>query len=96
MLQSYYFFIRWDNPFFLNQELHYNYTHHSFSAIHSVITSSSLQCIASTTIDEYRLYFEKDTALARRFQPVWVDEPSEVVLHIYMSISLYAHNLIIV
>ncbi|CAJ1974732.1 unnamed protein product [Sphenostylis stenocarpa] len=36
------------------------------------------QCIASTTIDEYRLYFEKDTALARRFQPVWVDEPSEV------------------
>ncbi|KAK7410969.1 hypothetical protein VNO78_02247 [Psophocarpus tetragonolobus] len=35
------------------------------------------QCIASTTIDEYRLYFEKDTALARRFQPVWVDEPSE-------------------
>ncbi|RDX80506.1 Chaperone protein ClpD, chloroplastic, partial [Mucuna pruriens] len=35
------------------------------------------QCIASTTIDEYRLYFEKDTALARRFQPIWVDEPSE-------------------
>ncbi|KAG4389797.1 hypothetical protein GLYMA_06G162200v4 [Glycine max] len=35
------------------------------------------QCIASTTLDEYRLYFEKDTALARRFQPVWVDEPSE-------------------
>ncbi|KHN09691.1 Chaperone protein ClpD, chloroplastic [Glycine soja] len=35
------------------------------------------QCIASTTLDEYRLYFEKDTALARRFQPVWVDEPTE-------------------
>ncbi|CAL0327723.1 unnamed protein product [Lupinus luteus] len=35
------------------------------------------QCIASTTIDEYRLHFEKDKALARRFQPVWVDEPSE-------------------
>lgn len=36
-----------------------------------------LQCIASTTIDEYRIHFEKDKALARRFQPVWVDEPSE-------------------
>lgn len=35
------------------------------------------QCIASTTIDEYRLHFEKDKALARRFQPVWIDEPSE-------------------
>ncbi|XP_027351375.1 chaperone protein ClpD, chloroplastic isoform X1 [Abrus precatorius] len=34
-------------------------------------------CIASTTIDEYRSHFEKDKALARRFQPVWVDEPSE-------------------
>ncbi|KAJ1386507.1 P-loop containing nucleoside triphosphate hydrolase [Sesbania bispinosa] len=36
------------------------------------------QCIASTTIDEYRLHFEKDKALARRFQPVWIDEPSEL------------------
>ncbi|KAK4264607.1 hypothetical protein QN277_025760 [Acacia crassicarpa] len=35
------------------------------------------QCIASTTIDEYRLHFEKDKALARRFQPVRVDEPCE-------------------
>ncbi|XP_028786755.1 chaperone protein ClpD, chloroplastic [Neltuma alba] len=35
------------------------------------------QCIASTTIDEYRLHFEKDKALARRFQPIRVDEPSE-------------------
>lgn len=35
------------------------------------------QCIASTTTDEYRLHFEKDKALARRFQPVWIDEPSE-------------------
>lgn len=36
-----------------------------------------LQCIASTTADEYRLHFEKDKALARRFQPVWIDEPSK-------------------
>ncbi|KAI4336426.1 hypothetical protein L6164_014955 [Bauhinia variegata] len=35
------------------------------------------QCIASTTTDEYRMHFEKDKALARRFQPVWIDEPSE-------------------
>ncbi|PNY07958.1 chaperone protein ClpD chloroplastic-like [Trifolium pratense] len=35
------------------------------------------KCIASTTTDEYRLHFEKDKALARRFQPVWIDEPSE-------------------
>ncbi|KAG2296909.1 hypothetical protein Bca52824_043578 [Brassica carinata] len=36
-----------------------------------------LQCIASTTLDEYRSQFEKDKALARRFQPVLIDEPSE-------------------
>lgn len=36
-----------------------------------------LQCIASTTADEYRLHFEKDKALARRFQPVWINEPSK-------------------
>ncbi|XVF54819.1 hypothetical protein PTKIN_Ptkin05aG0212400 [Pterospermum kingtungense] len=36
-----------------------------------------LQCIASTTIGEYRTQFEKDKALARRFQPVWICEPSQ-------------------
>ncbi|CAA6668128.1 unnamed protein product [Spirodela intermedia] len=36
-----------------------------------------LQCIASTTIDEHRLHFEKDKALARRFQPVLINEPTE-------------------
>ncbi|KAL5059511.1 hypothetical protein RYX36_031115 [Vicia faba] len=35
------------------------------------------QCIASTTMDEYRLHFEKDKALERRFQPIWINEPSE-------------------
>ncbi|KAL5065093.1 hypothetical protein RYX36_026830 [Vicia faba] len=35
------------------------------------------QCIASTTMDEYRLHFKKDKALARRFQPDWINEPSE-------------------
>ncbi|KAH7867371.1 hypothetical protein Vadar_032586 [Vaccinium darrowii] len=36
-----------------------------------------LQCIASTTMDEYRTHFEKDKALARRFQPVLIYEPSQ-------------------
>ncbi|XP_031490249.1 chaperone protein ClpD, chloroplastic [Nymphaea colorata] len=36
-----------------------------------------LQCIASTTLDEHRKHFEKDKALARRFQPVLVNEPSQ-------------------
>ncbi|XP_073053849.1 chaperone protein ClpD, chloroplastic-like [Primulina eburnea] len=36
-----------------------------------------MQCIASTTIDEFRLHFEKDKALARRFQPVLINEPSQ-------------------
>lgn len=33
-------------------------------------------CIGATTVREYRRYIEKDKALARRFQPVWVEEPS--------------------
>lgn len=37
------------------------------------------QCIASTTLDEHRLHFDKDKALARRFQPVLVNEPSQVI-----------------
>ncbi|GAA0163612.1 chaperone [Lithospermum erythrorhizon] len=36
-----------------------------------------LQCIASTTLDEYRAYFETDKAFARRFQPVLINEPSQ-------------------
>ncbi|KAL0560880.1 hypothetical protein IC582_001295 [Cucumis melo] len=36
-----------------------------------------LQCIASTTIGEYTKQFEKDKALARRFQPVLIEEPSQ-------------------
>ncbi|OWM67835.1 chaperone protein ClpD, chloroplastic [Punica granatum] len=36
-----------------------------------------LQCIASTTMDEFRTHFEKDKALARRFQPVLVNEPTQ-------------------
>ncbi|CAD5185174.1 unnamed protein product [Musa acuminata subsp. malaccensis] len=36
-----------------------------------------LQCIASTTLDEHKTHFENDKALARRFQPVFINEPSQ-------------------
>lgn len=35
-----------------------------------------MQCIGATTLDEYRQHIEKDSALERRFAPVYVDEPS--------------------
>uniref|UniRef100_A0ACD5UA85 Uncharacterized protein n=1 Tax=Avena sativa TaxID=4498 RepID=A0ACD5UA85_AVESA len=41
------------------------------------LARGELQCIASTTLDEHCLHFEKDKALARRFQPVFVNEPSQ-------------------
>lgn len=41
------------------------------------LARGDLQCIGVTTIDEYKKHFEKDAALARRFQPVLVGEPTE-------------------
>ncbi|MFT8444096.1 MAG: ATP-dependent chaperone ClpB [Acetobacter orientalis] len=40
------------------------------------LARGTLHCIGATTLDEYRKYIEKDAALARRFQPVFVGEPS--------------------
>lgn len=40
------------------------------------LARGELHCIGATTLDEYRLHIEKDPALARRFQPVMVDEPT--------------------
>ncbi len=40
------------------------------------LARGKLHCIGATTLNEYRKYFEKDSALSRRFQPVYVDEPS--------------------
>jgi ATP-dependent Clp protease ATP-binding subunit ClpB len=40
------------------------------------LARGALHCIGATTLDEYRKYIEKDAALARRFQPVFVNEPS--------------------
>ena len=41
-----------------------------------MLARGELHCIGSTTLDEYRQYIEKDAALARRFQPVMVNEPT--------------------
>ena len=40
------------------------------------LSRGELQCIGATTLDEYRKYIEKDSALERRFQPIFLDEPS--------------------
>lgn len=40
------------------------------------LSRGELQCVGATTLDEYRQYIEKDSALERRFAPVFVDQPS--------------------
>ena len=40
------------------------------------LSRGELHCIGATTLDEYQKYVEKDPALQRRFQPVYIDEPS--------------------
>src|SRR5882724_6141257 len=41
-----------------------------------MLARGELHCIGATTLDEYRKHIEKDAALERRFQPVFVDQPS--------------------
>jgi len=43
----------------------------------AVLARGEFKCIGATTIEEYGKYFEKDSALERRFQPVHIGEPSE-------------------
>ena len=40
------------------------------------LARGELHCVGATTLDEYRKYIEKDAALARRFQPVFVSQPT--------------------
>lgn len=40
------------------------------------LARGEMHCVGATTLDEYRKYVEKDAALARRFQPVFVNEPT--------------------
>ncbi|MGQ9473935.1 MAG: ATP-dependent Clp protease ATP-binding subunit, partial [Candidatus Caldatribacteriaceae bacterium] len=52
------------------------------------LARGELQAIGATTITEYRKYIEKDSALERRFQPVYVDEPTlEVAIEILRGIK---------
>ena len=44
--------------------------------IKPALARGELHCVGATTLDEYRKYVEKDAALARRFQPVFVSEPT--------------------
>ena len=44
--------------------------------IKPMLARGELHCLGATTLDEYRQYIEKDPALARRFQPMYVDEPT--------------------
>ena len=44
--------------------------------IKPALARGELHCIGATTLDEYRKYVEKDAALARRFQPVMINEPT--------------------
>lgn len=41
------------------------------------LSRGELQCVGATTLDEYQKHIEKDAALARRFAPVFVDEPNQ-------------------
>ena len=42
------------------------------------LARGELHCVGATTLDEYRKHIEKDAALARRFQPVFVEEPTVI------------------
>ncbi|HEY5434883.1 MAG TPA: ATP-dependent Clp protease ATP-binding subunit [Candidatus Limnocylindrales bacterium] len=58
-----------------------------------------VRMIGATTVREYRKYFEKDEALKRRFQPVWIDEPShEETLEILAGLRprLQAHHQLVI
>ncbi|MGQ9574972.1 MAG: ATP-dependent chaperone ClpB [Thermoguttaceae bacterium] len=50
--------------------------HDAANLLKPALARGELRCIGATTLDEYRRYIEKDAALERRFQPVYVGEPS--------------------
>jgi ATP-dependent Clp protease ATP-binding subunit ClpC len=58
------------------------------------LARGELQCIGATTLDEYRKHIEGDAALERRFQPVYVDEPTvEETIEILRGVkSLYEEH----
>jgi ATP-dependent Clp protease ATP-binding subunit ClpC len=46
------------------------------SLMKPALARGELQCVGATTLDEYRRYIERDSALERRFAPIFVEEPS--------------------
>lgn len=67
--------------------------------IKPMLARGELNCIGATTLDEYRKYIEKDPALERRFQPVFVDEPSveETIEMLYGLKDKYeAHHRVVI
>lgn len=70
----------------MDVEFDCNYIHHMLGASNGAMDAGNLlkpmlgrgelRCIGATTLDEYRKYIEKDPALERRFQQVYVDQPS--------------------
>jgi ATP-dependent Clp protease ATP-binding subunit ClpA len=61
------------------------------------LARGGLRCIGATTFKEYRQYFEKDAALARRFQKIVIDEPSiEVSIKMLRNLKQYyeKHHLV--
>ena len=55
--------------------------------IKPALARGELHCIGATTLTEYRRYVEKDAALARRFQPIVVDDKRQSC-HAWLSINL--------
>ena len=51
------------------------------------LASGELHCLGATTLDEYRKYVEKDAALERRFQKVFVGEPTEATIAILRGLK---------
>ena len=47
------------------------------SLLKPILARGEIRCIGSTTYEEYQTYIEKDKALSRRFQPVYIDEPDQ-------------------
>ncbi|URZ15496.1 ATP-dependent Clp protease ATP-binding subunit [Clostridium felsineum] len=57
------------------------------------LAKGELQLIGATTIEEYRKYIEKDSALERRFQPIMVEEPTiEQTIEIVKGVKSYYEN----
>ncbi|MGL4722617.1 MAG: AAA family ATPase [Desulfovibrionaceae bacterium] len=66
------------------------------SLLKPILAKGSIRCIGSTTYEEFQRYVEKDRALARRFQKVFVEEPSEKeaidMMHILVPLYEKHHN----